>query len=996
VADVETIERSTNVAISVALSATSVQPVTVRFSTRNGTALAGEDYFSQRGELMFSPGMKTQFINLTIRGDVTIEPDEYLLVTLSSVSNATLGRAQATITIRNDDGLPGEVHSFEFDPIPSTQYVGRAIPVRITARDLAGNFVSNFTQRVAFSTTSMATPSRWFNFETNSLVGWTPLNGGDPPMPSEVAFFDVAGDGVASLAFRLMPGHDPPGDGLMRQVFLSGGIPYSISADFALLNEQASSPSVTASAFLHAGSSEIGSADLSHDAFIGLWPGYTYRAAISGNFTPPRDGFYPLTVSIAGHSSDPGLWVYMDNIRIHTPPLVLSVTNWFTNGVWAGEATFTNQAAQVALEVVDPEGHSGASGEFDLRPQADLGVDTVLSAPMPNVGYPIVLTLSVTNRGPLNAPEVRLTSRIAGNLVVSSATTSLGACLVESNIVSCNLGAAGNGDRRTVTIVASAAVSGWITNVATVDSTETDAFTENNSSVTPLLIQPAPVYIANTTLREPEGEATNATVAVFLEYPSAQWISVDYSTLSGSALAGTDFLSTAGQVVFPPGSLTQFVTVQVLGDVIDEATEFFSVALANPTNAVIASPGSGTVTITDNDPPPVLSVADTIVVEGDSLTTQAVFAVSLSVPSGQTVTASWATSDGSAVAGADYLAIANGTVSFPPGVTNASLSVLVKGDLLNESNETFFVTLRSPLKATLGRATALATILNDDAVPGRLDHFGLGAMPSEQLAMRPFTVTVTALDAFDLPVTNYSGSPQFRAVLPNNSTVPFSGRLLSNFVAGIWEGSLTISNPYPSLRLVVDDLAAHVGTSAAFATVRWLSLRLSLPAERTEGDGILQDQAQLTVALARSNDVVFRLVSSDVSELVVPTTVTLPAGQTSTVFSATVVDDLELDGSRLVTVSATAPDYATNTATVLIHDNESNATLRLALVIIGQDVQLEFQSVAGTWYRVETSDLEGPWAPVASDQLGTGGKLSIVDSGALRRPRSLYRLVLSP
>jgi hypothetical protein len=169
-----------------------------------------------------------------------------------------------------------------------------------------------------------------------------------------------------------------------------------------------------------------------------------------------------------------------------------------------------------------------------------------------------------------------------------------------------------------------------------------------------------------------------------------------------------------------------------------------------------------------------------------------------------------------------------------------------------------------------------------------------------------------------------------------------------------------------------------------------------LPAERTEGDGILQDQAQLTVALARSNDVVFRLVSSDVSELVVPTTVTLPAGQTSTVFSATVVDDLELDGSRLVTVSATAPDYATNTATVLIHDNESNATLRLALVIIGQDVQLEFQSVAGTWYRVETSDLEGPWAPVASDQLGTGGKLSIVDSGALRRPRSLYRLVLSP
>jgi hypothetical protein len=158
----------------------------------------------------------------------------------------------------------------------------------------------------------------------------------------------------------------------------------------------------------------------------------------------------------------------------------LSVTNWFTNGVWAGEATFPNQAAQVALEVVDPEGHSGASGQFDLRPQADLGVDTVLSAQMPNVGYPIVLTLSVTNRGPLNAPEVRLTSRIAGNLVVSSAMTSLGVP-GRIRIVSCDLGAAGNGDRRTVTIVASALFR-LITNVATVVSAETDAFTGNNSS----------------------------------------------------------------------------------------------------------------------------------------------------------------------------------------------------------------------------------------------------------------------------------------------------------------------------------------------------------------------------------------------------------------------------------------------------------------------------------------------------------------------------------
>ena len=85
----------------------------------------------------------------------------------------------------------------------------------------------------------------------------------------------------------------------------------------------------------------------------------------------------------------------------------------------------------------------------------------------------------------------------------------------------------------------------------------------------------------------------------------------------------------------------------------------------------------------------------------------------LSRPVTQPVTASYAAANGSAQAGADYVAT-NGAVQFSPGQTNKTLHVGVLGDLLFEGNETFSVTLTAPINATLARATATGTILDDE------------------------------------------------------------------------------------------------------------------------------------------------------------------------------------------------------------------------------------------------------------------------------------------
>ena len=121
--------------------------------------------------------------------------------------------------------------------------------------------------------------------------------------------------------------------------------------------------------------------------------------------------------------------------------------------------------------------------------------------------------------------------------------------------------------------------------------------------------------------------------------------------------------------------------------------------------------------VTSPAPPrPAVSINDVILAEGDSGTTDAVFTLSLSVLSSQTVTVDYATDDESATTPADY-ASASGTVTFDPGETTTTIAVAVSGDTLNEIDETFILNLRASTNASVSDAQAQGTILNDDALP---------------------------------------------------------------------------------------------------------------------------------------------------------------------------------------------------------------------------------------------------------------------------------------
>ena len=227
------------------------------------------------------------------------------------------------------------------------------------------------------------------------------------------------------------------------------------------------------------------------------------------------------------------------------------------------------------------------------------------------------------------------------------------------------------------------------------------------------------VSIADLSVSEGNGEHMHFMFMVTLDKASTGTVTVNYATAGGTAQAGSDFASTTGTVTFAPGETSKMIHVDILGDTVVEANETFTVSLSAPSGATIAD-GTATGTILNDDssaPPvttPAISIGDLTVSEGNGDHVHFMFTVTLDQPSTGTVTVNYATANGTAQAGSDYVA-GSGMLTFAPGETSKTIHVDILGDTVAEANETFTVSLSGPSGATLADGTAIGTIVNDDA-----------------------------------------------------------------------------------------------------------------------------------------------------------------------------------------------------------------------------------------------------------------------------------------
>ena len=100
-----------------------------------------------------------------------------------------------------------------------------------------------------------------------------------------------------------------------------------------------------------------------------------------------------------------------------------------------------------------------------------------------------------------------------------------------------------------------------------------------------------------------EGIDAHLPFGVLLDRESTTAVTVDYTTVDGTAVAGSDYTATSGTLTFAAGETRKTVPVPVLDDDIDEGSETLTLRLSNPQGAIIAN-GEGTGIITNDDPNP--------------------------------------------------------------------------------------------------------------------------------------------------------------------------------------------------------------------------------------------------------------------------------------------------------------------------------------------------------------------------------------------------------
>lgn len=234
-----------------------------------------------------------------------------------------------------------------------------------------------------------------------------------------------------------------------------------------------------------------------------------------------------------------------------------------------------------------------------------------------------------------------------------------------------------------------------------------------------------------------------------------------------SATAGVDYVAVQDVAVTIPGGLVSCsttTTVAVQPDLLDELDEQLVLETRTTANGPVLASGTGT--ITDDDLPPTVSIAAGSAAEGTASASAVALPVTLSAPSGRTVTVPYTITPGTATTPDDIDATA-GSVTITAGQTVGAVSVPTVADGIDEADETFTVTLGTPTNATPGTTTAATgTVTNDDAPVVTIA--GLAAAEGTAASPTTFSFPITLSNPGRGPVTVRVRSADVQAKAPGD------------------------------------------------------------------------------------------------------------------------------------------------------------------------------------------------------------------------------------
>lgn len=853
---------------------------TVQYVTADGSATAGSDYTPTSGTLTFTPGTPTtRTVNVPIIGDFIDEANETVFLDLRNAS-ANVSKSRGIGTIVDNDTAPNAT----IDDVNVAEGTGGSVNAIFT---VALSAPSGAPTTVDYATTD-GTATAPGDYTTTAGTLTIPAGNMSGQIPVAVASDNID---ESDEAFTVTLSN--PSNAFITDGTATGNIQDDDSASVVISDATAAEGNTGTSIMTF-------NVTLSGPSQSPITVDYATQNGVADDtddFVPaqgtlafaPGETAKTIDVSIKGDTSAEPNEFFTTVLR--------NATNVYIADASARGTIVNDDGAPPMLSVNDPSEAEGDSGTTDL-------VFTITL--MPPSDQQVHINYGVVDDTATSPTDYAVTNGTA--IFAPGATTAQVVVPVNGDL--------SDEEDETLNLV----LQPNQTHNADIDDGQgTGTIIDDD-------VEPT-VSIDHVTVTEGDDGDTPAVFTVSLSEASGKPVTVDFATADGVAVDTSDYTSVSGTVAFEPGETSKTVTVQVTGDTLDEFDESFGVLLSNPFNADLGIPSSGDGTIGDDDPLVSASIDDVTIAEGgQDAVSFAKFTISLSAPSGKPVSLQVATADGTATSPEDYVGFTT-TVTIDPGETTREIFVPVKGDTLDELDETYTVTLSNPVEATIADGSGLGTITNDD-VPPTMDIADAsateGALGSSSNVTIPVTITPapgraitvnyatsngTAAGGTDYAIT--SGTLSFAigestkditvAIFGDNrdeNDETFTVTLSSPNGAVIGDGTSTVTiidddaPPALSITPSVTKTEGSFGTTKPFTYTVTLSAPSNLP---------------VSVQVATADGTATAGLDYNANS----TTLNFAPGEVSKTFTVTVIGDPVREANETFLVNLTAPSNAT-------------------------------------------------------------------------------------
>ena len=645
----------------------------VTWATANNTAVAGTDFVGVAPtSVSFGPGETTKTVSVTVNGDSVGEPNESFVATLSAPVGATVADGSGTGTIVNDDT------SLSINDVTVAEGNSGTVPASFTITRAGATGTSSTVQWATANGTATAgsdyvgvapTTVSFAAGETTKAVSVT-VNGDTQAEGDELFSVNLSSPVGATISDGSGAGRITNDDTYLaiNDVAVAEGNSGTKLATFTIrrLGPTGTSSSVQ---WATANSTAIAGTD------------YVAVAATTVTFAP-GETTKPVSVTVNGDTLAEANEAFLVKLSAPVGAVIQDGT---------GQGTISNDDIGLAINnVTVTEGNAGTK----------LATFTVTLSPAANAAVSVQWATANS------------TATAGTDFVAVAPTTITFAAGQTTKTVTVTVNGDTQGEANETFFVRLSAPVG----ATLMDDTGLGTITNDDTAL----------VINNVTVTEGNAGTTPATFTVTRSGPTGGTSSVTWATANSNAAAGSDYVAVpATTLTFAAGETTKTVTVTVNGDTQGEANELFIVRLSSAVGATILD-DTGVGTITNDDT--ALAVGNVTVTEGHSGTKSATFTVTRSGPTGASSSVTWATANATATAGTDYVAVPATTLTFAPGETPKTVSVVVNGDSEVEPNETFSVRLSSPVGATLLDDLGVGTITNDDTAVAS----GAVAPPAEE------------------------------------------------------------------------------------------------------------------------------------------------------------------------------------------------------------------------------------------------------------------------